>query len=157
MKKLLNYAFLILMSINIVSCGYQLRGVDELTFKTISITGGSPSFTKILNKKFKQSGIKINVENAEKYVEIINDTYSKVILSLSSAGKVQEYKITYKVSFRVKLKESGWGDPINIEAKRDYTYDDKNIIAKTEEESRIIKGMQEQLIRNMITQISLSK
>jgi len=28
MKKLLNYAFLILMSINIVSCGYQLRGVD---------------------------------------------------------------------------------------------------------------------------------
>ena len=62
----------------------------------------------------------------------------------------------YKVSFRFKLKGSEWSAPINIETNRDYTYDDKNIIAKTEEEFRIVKGMQEQIIRSMTTQISLS-
>ena len=62
----------------------------------------------------------------------------------------------YKVSFRFKLKRGEWSAPINIETNRDYTYDDKNIIAKTEEEYRIIKGMQEQIIRSMTTQISLS-
>ena len=40
---------------------------------------------------------------------------------------------------------------------RDYTYDDKNINAKTKEEARLIIGMQEQLIRRMVTQISVSK
>ena len=61
------------------------------------------------------------------------------------------------MSFRVKLNNGEWGDPINIETIRDYTYDDKNIIAKTEEESRLIEGMQEQLIRTIVTRISVSK
>ena len=49
--------------------------------------------------------------------------------------------IVPKVEHDVSIKEV-----INVE----------NIIAKTEEEYRIIKGMQEQIIRSMTTQISLS-
>ena len=156
MKKFYSFILLLLLTVNIISCGYQLRGTDEIKFKSISISGGSVSFTKILKKKFKQAGVKIESENAEKNLEIITDTYSKQILSLSSDGKVKEYKMKYKVSFRFKLKRGEWSAPINIETNRDYTYDDKNIIAKTEEELRIIKGMQEQIIRSMTTQISLS-
>ena len=156
MKKFYSFILLLLLTVNIISCGYQLRGTDEIKFKSISIAGGSASFTKILNKKFKQAGVKIESENAEKNLEIITDTYSKQILSLSSDGKVKEYKMKYKVSFRFKLKGGEWSAPINIETNRDYTYDDKNIIAKTEEELRIIKGMQEQIIRSMTMQISLS-
>ncbi len=157
MKKILKYIFLIFISLSIVSCGFQLRGSDKLNFETISIVGGSPEFTKLLKKRFKQSKVKIETKNAQKSLEITNDTFSKKILSLSSSGKVKEYQITYKVSFRVKLNNGEWGDLINIETIRDYTYDDKNIIAKTEEESRLIEGMQEQLIRTIVTRISVSK
>ena len=156
MKKYLAFALLFILSINIASCGYQLRGADEIKFKSISIVGGSPSLAKVLKKKFKRKGVKIETGSAEKNLEIVTDSYSKEILSLSSAGKVKEYKIKYKISYRFKVKGGEWSNPINIEANRDYTYDDKNIIAKTKEESRIIKGMQEQLIRTMNNHISLS-
>ena len=59
--------------------------------------------------------------------------------------------------FRFKSKNGQWGTSSNIETTRDYTYDDKNIIAKTKEETRLIKGMQEQLIRTIVTQISVTK
>ena len=156
MKKYLTLVFLILISVNIASCGYQLRGIDEIKFKSISIDGGSASFNKVLKKKFKRKGVKIETGNAEKILEIISDSYSKNILSLSSAGKVKEYKIKYKISYRFKVRGGEWSKQIDIETNRDYTYDDKNIIAKTKEESRIIKGMQEQLIRTITNQISIS-
>jgi LPS-assembly lipoprotein len=157
MKKKFKYIFLMFILASIAACGFQLRGSDKLNFESISIDGGSLGFTKLLKKKFKQSKVKIESENAQRNLEITNDAFSKKILSLSSSGKVKEYQIKYKVTFRIKLKEAEWGDPINIETIRDYTYDDKNIIAKTEEESRLIKGMQEQLVRTIVTQISVLK
>ena len=157
MKKFNSIILSLLLLVNITSCGYQFRGATEVNFVSISIDGGSPSFLKILKKQFKQSGVKVQERNSEKTLEITNDTFSKKILSLSAAGKVREYQVNYKISFRFKSQDSEWSDSINLEANRDFTYDDKNIIAKTEEESRLIKGMQEQLIRTIVNQISVRK
>jgi LPS-assembly lipoprotein len=157
MKKFNSIILSLLLLVNITSCGYQFRGATDVNFVSISIDGGSPSFLKILKKQFKQSGVKVQERNSEKTLEITNDTFSKKILSLSAAGKVREYQINYKISFRFKSQDGEWGNSIDLEANRDYTYDDKNIIAKTEEESRLIKGMQEQLIRTIVNQISVRK
>ena len=73
MKKIFNFIFLLIFTANIASCGYQLRGSQEINFKSITIIGGSPSFVKIMKKKFKQSGVKAQEENAEKILDIIND------------------------------------------------------------------------------------
>ena len=58
--------YYLLLLANISSCGYQLRGAKEVNFESISIDGGSPSFVKILKKKFKQSGVKVQERNSEK-------------------------------------------------------------------------------------------
>ena len=157
MKKFNSIILSLLLLVNITSCGYQFRGATEVNFVSISIDGGSPSFLKILKKQFKQSGVKVQERNSEKTLEITNDTFSKKILSLSAAGKVREYQINYKISFRFKSQDGEWSTPINIESNRDYTFDDKNIIAKTEEELRIVKSMQERLIRTIVTQLSVHK
>ena len=155
MKKYYSLILPLLLLLNISSCGYQLRGTEGVAFESISIIGGSTSFVKILGKRLKQSGVKVQVKNSEKSLEITNDTFTKKILSLSSAGKIREYQINYKISFRFKSQAGEWSNLINLEANRDFTYDDKNIIAKTEEETRLIVGMQKQLIRTIITQMSV--
>ena len=157
MKKFYTFVLLLLFLTNFTSCGYQLRGVEGLNFKSVSIVGGSPDFTKLLKKKFKQAGVKVQEENSGKNLEIINDNFSRKILSLSSAGKVKEYQINYKVVFRIKTRDGEWSAPINIEIDRDYTFDDKNIIAKTEEELRILQSIQERLIRTIVTRLSVQK
>ena len=157
LKKVFSFILLLLITANFASCGYQIRGAQEVNFKSISIDGGSVNFVKALKKKFRQAGVKINNTKAEKSLEIINDSFTKNILTLSSKGRVKEYEISYKVSYRVKLKDGSWSSPIKIETSRDYTFDDTNIIAKTEEESRLINGMHDQLIRTIINQILVLK
>jgi LPS-assembly lipoprotein len=142
----------------ISACGFQLRGDIQANFDSISISGGTSSFNKTLQRKFRQAGITItNASEAEKNVEIIENKFTKTILTLTGTGAVSEYQLDYDVTYRFKSKEDSWNLPVTIEATRTYTYDDSDILAKDEEEKRLVSGMEDQLIKTMATQISLSK
>ena len=142
----------------ISACGFQLRGDIQANFDSISISGGTSSFNKTLQRKFRQVGITItNASEAEKIVEIIENKFTKTILTLTGTGAVSEYQLDYNVTYRFKSNDGPWNLPVTIEASRTYTYDDSDILAKDEEEKRLVSGMEDQLIKTMATQISLSK
>tara|TARA_B100000768_G_scaffold166960_1_gene170722 strand:- start:250 stop:726 length:477 start_codon:yes stop_codon:yes gene_type:complete len=142
----------------ISACGFQLRGDIQANFDSISISGGTSSFNKILQRKFRQAGISIkNNAQAEKIVEIIVNKFTKTILTLTGTGTVSEYQLDYKVTYRFKSKDAPWNLPVTIEATRTYTYDDSDILAKDEEEKRLLSGMEDQLIKTMAIQISISE
>ena len=153
--KKLSFLGLILI---ISACGFQLRGDINANFDSISISGGTSSFNKTLQRKFRQAGITItNASDAEKIVEIIKNSFTKTILTLTGTGAVSEYQLDYIVTYRFKSKDGSWNLPVTIETSRTYTYDDSDILAKDEEEKRLVSGMEDQLIKTMTTQISLSK
>ena len=142
----------------ISACGFQLRGDIQANFDSISISGGSSNFNKTLQRKFRQAGITIkSASEAEKIVQILKNDFTKTILTLTGTGLVSEYQLDYTVSYRFKSKDGPWSLPLTLEASRTYTYDDSDILAKDEEEKRLLSGMEDQLIKTMATQISLSK
>jgi|TARA_B110000438_G_scaffold260707_1_gene270927 LPS-assembly lipoprotein len=157
--KVLNKIFItILISTLLSACGFQLRGSFESNFDSIYISGGTKDFTKILKKRVKQAGIKIiSSSEAERSVEIISDTFTKNILSIGGDGKVREYEIKYQVSYRFKSQDGAWSKPIDLEVMREYAYDDDDLLAKGAEEATLVKGMKDQIIRTMVSQISLIK
>ena len=154
LKKLSILGLILIIS----ACGFQLRGDINANFDSISISGGTSSFNKTLQRKFRQAGITItNASDAEKIVEIIKNSFTKTILTLTGTGAVSEYQLDYIVTYRFKSKDGSWNLPVTIETSRTYTYDDSDILAKDEEEKRLVSGMEDQLIKTMTTQISLSK
>ena len=157
MKRLFISVLILILTLAVSSCGFQLRGSLETPFKSIQINGGSPELIKQLKRNYKQSGIDVKASSAEKTIEIITDKVNKRILSLKSTGTVSEYQLDYIFSYRIKSDLNDWGAPNTIEMSRSYTYDDSNRLAKQEEENSLIKGMREQIIRAMTSQISSSK
>ncbi len=154
LKKLSILGLILIIS----ACGFQLRGDINANFDSISISGGTSSFNKTLQRKFRQAGITItSASDAEKIVEIIKNNFTKTILTLTGTGAVSEYQLDYIVTYRFKSKDGSWNLPVTIETSRNYTYDDSDILAKDEEEKRLVSGMEDQLIKTMATQISLSK
>jgi len=154
LKKLSIFGLILIIS----ACGFQLRGDINANFDSISISGGTSSFNKTLQRKFRQAGITIkSISEAEKNVEIIKNNFTKTILTLTGTGAVSEYQLDYIVTYRFKSKDGSWNLPVTIETSRTYTYDDSDILAKDEEEKRLVSGMEDQLIKTMATQISLSK
>ena len=141
----------------IVACGFQLRGSIEADFESVHVYGGSDGLNKHLIKRFKQSGIKILTKDPEKTIEILNDRLDKRILSLNSSGSVKEFELTYLVSYRFKSLNNSWSDEIKKEVIRDYTYDDNDRVAKELEEKNLVQGMRDEIVRSIVSQISVSK
>ncbi|MGE4596422.1 MAG: LPS assembly lipoprotein LptE [Methylophilaceae bacterium] len=157
MKLFLKYIVLITITTYLSACGFELRKINA-NFSSVAILGGTDGFSKLLKKRFSLSSITIkDPQEAEKVIEIIQNSYNRKILSLSSEGKVREYEIEYTVTYRYKSKKGKWGNPLYLEVIREYTYDDDDLLAMDQEEVKLIQGMQFELVKNIITQISLSK
>ncbi|NCW36334.1 MAG: hypothetical protein EB109_04155 [Methylophilaceae bacterium] len=150
----------LLILLMITSCGFHMRGMTEISFKTISLEGKELSFTKNLKKVLNSNKIAIVLpsENPELRVELIGEESEKRILSLSGQGLVREYEIFYRVRYRVKTADSEtWGQENILEIRRDFTYSDSNVIGKEEEERQLNESMRNEAITNLFNQIQLNK
>lgn len=148
------------MLLIISSCGFHMRGMTEISFKTISLEGKELSFTKNLKKVLNRNKVAIvsSTENPELKVELLSEESEKRILSLSGQGLVREFEIFYRVRYRVKTIDSEiWSQENIIETRRDFTYSDSNLIGKEEEERQLNEAMRNEAITNLFNQIQLIK
>lgn len=144
----------------ISSCGFHLRGMSEISFKTISLEGKELSFTKNLKKVLSSNKISIVslTENPELRVELLSEETEKRILSLSGQGLVREYEIFYRVRYRIKtLISETWSQENILESRRDFTYSDSNLIGKEEEERQLNESMRNEAVTNLFNQIQIVK
>jgi LPS-assembly lipoprotein len=155
-KKLIALLMLLIIS----SCGFHMRGMTEISFKTISLEGKELSFTKNLKKVLNSNKVDIvsSTENPELRVELLSEESEKRILSLSGQGLVREFEIFYRVRYRVKTIDSEiWSQENIIETRKDFTYSDSNLIGKEEEERQLNEAMRNEAITNLFNQIQLIK
>ena len=155
-KKLIALLMLLIIS----SCGFHMRGMTEISFKTISLEGKELSFTKNLKKVLNSNKIAIvsSTENPELRVELLSEESEKRILSLSGQGLVREFEVFYRVRYRVKTIDSEiWSQENIIEMRKDFTYSDSNLIGKEEEERQLNEAMRNEAITNLFNQIQLIK
>ena len=148
------------MLLMIASCGFHMRGMTEISFKTISLEGKELSFTKNLKKVLNSNKVAIVLpsENPELRVELIGEESEKRILSLSGQGLVREYEIFYRVRYRIKTLDSDiWSQENILETRRDFTFSDSNLIGKEEEERQLNESMGNEAISSLFNQIQLIK
>jgi len=144
------------MLLMITSCGFHLRGMTEISFKTISLEGKELSFTKNLKKTLASNKVAIILptENPELRIELLGEESEKRILSLSGQGLVREFEIFYRVRYRIKTIDSEtWSQENIIETRRDFTFSDSNLIGKEEEERQLNESMRNEAITNLFNQI----
>lgn len=152
---------LILCATVLAACGFHLRGTADLSFSTIHIQQhGASAISKNLQRSLKSSGVQIlpTAEGAEMQLELLNEDTRRQILSLSGGGKVREYELIYQVTIRLRqASEELWSAPQTIEARRDYSYDDTQLLAKENEEARLYNDMRSDVTREIMRRLSSLK
>jgi len=150
----------ILASLMLSACGFQLRGITELSFKTLYLQGATLSISRELNQSFKANGIRVveNKSDADLLLEMLNETNEKRILSLSGGGKVREYELNYHVSFRTREPANPiWSAPQTVQSRRDYSYSDDALLGKLDEESQLNTDMRSDAVREVLRRLSAIK
>lgn len=148
------------VAMGIVGCGFHLRGPADIPFKSIYIFGNTLVISKNLKKSLAINDIKMtnSAENAELQLELVGEENEKRILSIGSQGTVNEYELFYRVHYRTKLaSQSLWSEVQTIESRRDFTYSDANLLGKQTEEKQLNKGMQDEVVDNIMRRLSALK
>lgn len=157
---LLRYGLMLLLTVSLAACGFHLRGASTFGFKSIFVSGGLTQITPALKKSLTGSGVEVinDAASAEMQIELLKEENEKRILSLSGDGLVNEYEVYYRVHFRTKFAEQAlWSAPKTMEARRDFSYSDANLLAKQNEEKRLIAGMRQDVTNGILRRLSALK
>jgi LPS-assembly lipoprotein len=143
----------------IVACGFHLRGVADLAFNRLYIKGSS-SISKDLASTLRTNGVNIvsQPEDAEILFEFMSDGVEKRILSLGGTGSVREFELFYRVKFRIRAaSEELWGPEQMIESRRDFSYLDTELLAKSYEETMLYEDMRRDATRELMRRLVAQK
>ena len=154
-------ALTLLLAALLSSCGFQLRGTADLPFDTIYIPGATGGIALDLKRNI-QTGTRTKVvdepKNAEAVLEFSEEAREKHILSLAATGRVSEYQLRYRVSFRVHDGKGGEFLSTNrVALKRDVSFNDSEVLAKEAEEALLYRDMQFDMVQQIMRRIAAAQ
>jgi LPS-assembly lipoprotein len=150
---------ILMLAFIIAACGFHMRGVANLAFTKLYMKG-SASISKDLTSALKTNGVTIvkEPEEAEMMLDLMSDGVEKRILSLGGSGSVREFELFYRIKFRVRdASDELWGEEQIIESRRDFSYLDSELLAKSYEEAMLYEDMRRDATRELMRRLVAQK
>lgn len=146
----------------LAGCGFQLRGSAELPYETlfVDLPDSSPLGAEL--KRTLRTGTKTRIvarrEEAEAILMPLGELRGKTILSLSSSGRVREFRLKYNFDFRVADRQGrDLVAPMALLIERDFPFNDNQVLAKETEEALIYRDMQSDMVQQILRRMAAAQ
>ncbi len=159
----------LLISVTVSSCGFRLRGTVELPPEIHSLaiedTVTGSELVPVVKLQLRRSGIKPleNSEQAKLVLIIHGESYNSRVLTVSSAGQVQEFQLSFNVDYSIQ----NVADPSaslmrqKLSISRDLRFSVDEVLGKASEEARLKNDMvlaaAERILRRLPRAVSNSR
>ncbi|MDO8931310.1 MAG: LPS assembly lipoprotein LptE [Rhodocyclaceae bacterium] len=158
MRRLLLIAVTVVLS----GCGFHLRGSYTLPFDTLFINQPETAELRAVLKRNIEASTATRVVNeakdAQASLTVLNDVPAKIVLSLSSAGRVREYQLVRTFVFRIHDAANRDLMPIGkIVIRRDISFNDDLVLSKEAEEALLWRDIQNDLVQQLLRRIAAAK
>ena len=162
MRPVLRMTTLFLTVLILTACGFHLRGQAGMPFGTLYLDAANPGtpFIAELRRNLEANKVKLvsTAEEADVVLNIVFEIPEKQILTLGGSGRVNEFQLRYRVSLRAyDLKQQDWIPAEEIMLRRDYVYDDTQILAKEAEEALLYQSMRSDMVQQIVRRLSRAK
>jgi len=144
------------------ACGFELRGTAALPFSTLYVQAPPTSQFATDLRRTVLSGSSTRIaerpEQAEVILQIMNELQEKQILSLGGGGRVSEFQLRYRVSFRLTDSKNREHIPASeIVLRRDYSFNDQQVLSKESEEALLFRDMRGDAVRQLVRRLQATK
>jgi len=141
------------------SCGFQLRGQASLPFETLYVAVPAISQLGTELKRNIIAGTRTKLVNdpaqAQAILSVSAEDRSKTILSFDTSGRVREFQLRYRLSFRVSdSKGRDYLPQSEIRITRDISFNDAQVLAKESEELLLYRDMQSDMVQQILRRLS---
>ena len=157
-RLLASLALLLLLA----GCGFQLRGAQTMPFPSLYIAMAENSeITANLKRQIRANNSTELVGNRNDAAAILTqlpENRQRVALAYTSAGRVREVQLQYRAGFKLQdPKGKPLSGPMEIYLTREVTYDDAQILSKTQEEELLWQDMQRDLVQQLLRRLAKAK
>jgi len=152
--------FIFLLAVLFAGCGFHLRGQVALPYSTLHVSGPSgTSLMTSLTRLLRSSGVRLvdRPEDAEVTLVILSDVKEKSILSLSAAGRAQEYELRERVTFRIITPGEPDLPASEIISQRSISFNDAQVLAKESEEILLYRDMENDVVQQLLRRLEAAK
>ncbi|MBI5659940.1 MAG: hypothetical protein HZC43_10450 [Nitrosomonadales bacterium] len=153
--------FVLMLALLLGACGFHLRGQSAfaLPFQTLYVKSANDyaPFVVDLKRAIEANSVQIadSPDQAQLTLHIVSEATDKQILSLSGGGRVREYRLQYRVSLRVHdRQQQDWLAPEEITLRRDFSYDDVQVLAKEQEEAMLFQNMRGDAVQQILRRLN---
>jgi LPS-assembly lipoprotein len=152
---------LLLVLVVLAGCGFQLRGTADVPFQTLYIPKAIADIALDLKRSI-QAGTNAKVVEDAKAADAVlafsHETREKEILSLNAAGRVREFRLRYRVGFRVHDGKGNDYVPLSsMELTRDVSFNDAEVLAKEAEEQLLFRDMQSDMVQQIMRRLAVAQ
>jgi len=154
---------LLLLTVLLLSaCGFHLRGQAGMPFDTLYLDAANPGtpFIADLRRNLEANKVRLvsSANEADVVLNIVLEIPEKQILTLGGSGRVNEFQLRYRVSLRAyDLKQQDWIPAEEMLLRRDYIYDDTQVLAKEAEEALLYQSMRSDMVQQIVRRLSRAK
>ena len=147
----------------LAGCGFQLRGTSGgLPFETLYIQAGPTSaFALQLRRAVNATSTTRVVDDpkgARAILQLVDERREKEILSLSSAGRVRELQLRYRIRYRVLSADMrDLSPPGEILLRRDFSFNDQEALSKESEKNFLYRDMQTDALQQLLRRLQATK
>lgn len=143
-------------------CGFQLRSAATLPFDTLFVQAPPGSQFAPQFKRVVASGSSTRVLGSQKEAAVtlalLGETREKTILSLSGTGRVREFQLRYRVTYRLLDKNGIEAYPAGeILLTRDFSFNDQDTLSKESEEALLFRDMQSDAVQQLLRRMQAAK
>ncbi|MBX9904584.1 MAG: hypothetical protein K2Y31_09535 [Burkholderiales bacterium] len=162
MKTLLAMLCTLLASSLISGCGFQLRGAANLPFDTLYVQAPVASQFAQQFRRVVAAGSATKIvddpKSAAATLVLVQELREKSILSLSGAGRVSEFQLRYRMSYRLLDKNAMETIPVSeIVLSRDFSFNDQNTLSKESEEALLFRDMQSDAVQQLVRRLQAAR
>jgi LPS-assembly lipoprotein len=141
----------------LAGCGFQLRGQANLPFEAAYVNAAPNStLAVLLAKQLELRGKWAKQRSqADVVITLADETRAKTILTLSGAGKVQEFRLTHKVT--VSASDAAGHEvlaPTTSQQTRDFSYSPSQVLASDAFEASLNNDMDQDTVQQIVRRLS---
>ena len=147
----------------VTSCGFELKRAVVLPERMINTYIETIDSRSIFYRKFRNALNSNNIQlvdsksSATAVLEIIADETGRRVLSVSARNIATEYEVFYRVVYSFGDHEKLLISPQELVLTRSYTFNEKLVLGKSQEEEMLIEALADDLVRMVINQIASIK
>lgn len=145
----------------IAACGFQLRDAAELpaSIQTMHIQGINmrQGLGLELKRTLRRNGVNVIDDYSEgaAVLSFLKNQYERRVLSVGGNAKVSEYELTLEITFQLTdNQQNKLIDNERFEARRDYQFDQEQVLGRDGEESLLREEMDKQISQAILRRLS---